>query len=39
MLTPALPLPEGPGYAYGLGVEIDTEDGYRRVGQQGDCPG
>jgi D-alanyl-D-alanine carboxypeptidase len=39
MLTPALPLPEGSGYAYGLGVEIDTEDGYRRVGQQGDCPG
>jgi hypothetical protein len=39
MLTPALALPEGPGYGYGLGVEIDTEDGYRRVGHQGDCPG
>ena len=39
MLAPALPLSEGPGYGYGLGVEIDTEDGYRRVGHQGDCPG
>jgi D-alanyl-D-alanine carboxypeptidase len=39
MLTPALPLSDGPGYGYGLGVEIDTEDGYRRVGHQGDCPG
>jgi CubicO group peptidase (beta-lactamase class C family) len=37
MLTPALPLPDGSGY--GLGVEVDTEAGYRRVGHQGDCPG
>jgi hypothetical protein len=35
MLTPALPLPDG----FGLGVEVDTEAGYRRVGHQGDCPG
>jgi CubicO group peptidase (beta-lactamase class C family) len=39
MLTPALPLPDGPGYGYGLGVEVDNEAGYRRVGHQGDCPG
>jgi hypothetical protein len=39
MLTPALPLPEGKRYGYGLGAEIDFEDGYRRVGHQGDCPG
>ena len=39
MLTPALPLPEDKGYAYGLGVEVDLEGGYRRVGHQGDCPG
>jgi D-alanyl-D-alanine carboxypeptidase len=39
MLTPALPLPDGPGYGYGLGVKVDTEAGYRRIGHQGDCPG
>ena len=38
MLTPALPIPPG-GYGYGLGVELDDQDGYRRVGHQGDCPG
>ena len=39
MLTPAIPLPEGRSYGYGLGVELDTEAGYRRAGHQGDCPG
>jgi Beta-lactamase len=39
MLTPALPLPKDPGYGYNLGVEVDTEAGWRRVGHQGDCPG
>ena len=39
MLTPVLPLAEGRRYGYGLGVEVDDEDGYRRVGYQGDCPG
>jgi CubicO group peptidase (beta-lactamase class C family) len=39
MLTHSLPLPDGQGYGYGLGVEVDDEAGYRRVGQQGDCPG
>jgi CubicO group peptidase (beta-lactamase class C family) len=39
MLTLARPLPEGERYGYGLGVELDTEAGYRRVGHQGDCPG
>jgi CubicO group peptidase (beta-lactamase class C family) len=39
MLTPALSIPEGRRYGYGLGVEIDFEGGYRRVGHQGDCPG
>jgi hypothetical protein len=38
MLTPALPLPDGPGHGYGLGVEVDTEAGYRRVGHQGRLP-
>jgi Beta-lactamase len=39
MLTLAIPLPEGRRYGYGLGVELDTEAGYRRAGHQGDCPG
>lgn len=39
MLTPGLPLAEGQRYGHGLGVEVDDEDGYRRVGHQGDCPG
>jgi len=39
MLTLAIPLPEGRSYGYGLGVELDTEAGYRRAGHQGDCPG
>jgi CubicO group peptidase (beta-lactamase class C family) len=38
MLTPALPIPDG-GYGFGLGVELDDEAGYRRIGHQGDCPG
>jgi CubicO group peptidase (beta-lactamase class C family) len=38
MLTPALPIPEG-DYGYGLGIELDTEAGYRRTGHQGDGPG
>jgi hypothetical protein len=38
MLTPALPLPDE-GYGCGLGVMLDDQDGYRRVGHQGDCPG
>jgi CubicO group peptidase (beta-lactamase class C family) len=38
MLTPALPIPDG-DYGYGLGLELDDQDGYRRVGHQGDCPG
>ena len=39
MLTPALPIPEDKRYGYGLGVEVDLEAGWRRVGHQGDCPG
>ncbi|HJW60797.1 MAG TPA: serine hydrolase, partial [Actinomycetota bacterium] len=39
MLTLAIPLPEGRSYGYGLGVELDTEAGYRRAGHQGNCPG
>jgi CubicO group peptidase (beta-lactamase class C family) len=38
MLTPVLPIPDG-DYGYGLGLEVDDQDGYRRVGHQGDCPG
>jgi CubicO group peptidase (beta-lactamase class C family) len=39
MLTPALePGPEEP-FGYGLGVEVDTAAGYRRVGHSGDGPG
>jgi hypothetical protein len=39
MLTPAIGLPEGAGYGYGLGVEVDNEAGYGRIGHAGDCPG
>jgi CubicO group peptidase (beta-lactamase class C family) len=39
MLTPVLPLAGGRTRTAGLGVEVDDEDGYRRVGHQGDCPG
>ena len=39
LLTLAIPLAEGRSYGYGLGVELDTEGGYRRAGHQGDCPG
>jgi len=39
MMTPALGLPDGEGYGYGLGVMIDTEAGYRRIGHSGDAPG
>jgi CubicO group peptidase (beta-lactamase class C family) len=37
MMTPPLALPQGEGY--GLGVRIDTEAGYRRIGHSGDAPG
>jgi CubicO group peptidase (beta-lactamase class C family) len=36
MLAPVVPFRR---YGSGLGVEVDDEDGYRRVGHQGDCPG
>jgi CubicO group peptidase (beta-lactamase class C family) len=39
MLTPALEPEAGQPFGYGLGVEVDTEAGYRRVGHSGDCPG
>jgi CubicO group peptidase (beta-lactamase class C family) len=39
MTTPALGLSEQEAYGYGLGVEIDREAGYRRIGHSGDCPG
>jgi CubicO group peptidase (beta-lactamase class C family) len=39
MLTPALEPRAGEAFGYGLGVEVDTAAGYRRVGHSGDCPG
>jgi CubicO group peptidase (beta-lactamase class C family) len=39
MLTPALEPRAGEAFGYGLGVEVDTAAGYRRVGHSGDAPG
>jgi hypothetical protein len=39
MLTPTVPISDDPGFGYGLGVELDTDAGYRRAGHGGDCPG